>query len=235
MGNQQRFAKIAAVLRRRQPDLTVVMDNVHKPHNLAAIARTCDAVGIQEVHAVSADHGIRLTQRAASGCRKWITIRSHRSIADAYRELRRRGFRLYAAHLDDRARDFREIDYTAPTAIVVGAELDGLSPAAAAGSDGTLIIPLAGFVQSLNVSVATALILFEAYRQRQAAGFYDHCRLDGETYRRLLFEWLHPKVAAYCRRHQLPYPALDDRGEISEPLANDHQRRQQLRPGRKLP
>ncbi len=232
MGSEQRFAKVAAVLRRRQPDLTVVMDNVHKPHNLAAIARTCDAVGIQELHAVSPDRNIRLAQKAAGGCRKWIKVHSHLTITAAFRELRRREFKIYAAHLDDRARDFREIDYTRPTAVVVGAELDGLSPAAARESDGNLVIPLAGFVQSLNVSVATALILFEAYRQRQAAGFYDRCRLDPATYRQLLFEWLHPRVAAYCRQHRLPYPALDDRGEICEPLADADERRQKMMPGR---
>ena len=233
MGNKQRFVKIATVLRRRQPDLTVVMDNVHKPHNLAAIARSSDAVGVLAIHAVSADHNIRLTQKAASGCHKWIKIHRHRTIVEAYQVLHAQGFSIYAAHFDAQARDFREIDYTRPTAIVVGAELDGLSPAAVGGCDGTLIIPLAGFVQSLNVSVATALILFEAYRQRQAAGFYNQCRLDEETYRQQIFEWLYPRIAAYCRKHQLSYPALNEVGEIIEPLANDYERRQKLMPGRK--
>ena len=79
---------------------------------------------------------------------------------------------------------------------------------------------MVGLIQSLNVSVATALILFEAQRQRQEAGFYDTCRLEQQTYNRILFEWLHPKVAAYCRKHQLPYPQTDENGEISEPLAD---------------
>jgi len=77
------------------------------------------------------------------------------------------------------------------------------------------------------------LILFEAYRQRQAAGFYNQCRLDEETYRQQIFEWLYPRIAAYCRKHQLSYPALNEVGEIIEPLANDYERRQKLMPGRK--
>ncbi|NIA19270.1 MAG: tRNA (guanosine(18)-2'-O)-methyltransferase TrmH [Xanthomonadaceae bacterium] len=218
--NSHRFQRLAEVLCQRQPDLTVVMDNVHKPHNLAAIARTCDAVGILEAHAISPSSSIRLSQKAAGGCKQWVTIKTHKTIPDAYAHLRQQGFHIYAAHFDNQARDFRHLDYTRPTAIVVGAELDGISPTAVNNCDGTIIIPMVGLVQSLNVSVATALILFEAQRQRQAAGLYDTCRLEPQTYNRLLFEWLHPKIAAYCQKHQLPYPRTDENGEIIEPLAD---------------
>lgn len=218
--NSHRYQRLSEVLNRRQPDLTVVMDNVHKPHNLAAIARTCDAVGILEAHAISSSSSIRLSQKAAGGCKQWVTIKTHKNIPDAYTHLRRHGFRIYAAHFDQQALDFRQLDYTRPTAIVVGAELEGISPIAVDSCDGTIIIPMVGLTQSLNVSVATALILFEAQRQRQAAGMYDSPRLDQHTYNRLLFEWLHPKVAAYCRKHQLPYPKINETGEISEPLAD---------------
>ena len=218
--NNHRYQRLASVLSRRQPDLTVLMDNVHKPHNLAAIARTCDAVGILKAHAISSSSSIRLSQKAAGGCKKWVTIKTHKTIQDAYSHLWQQGFKIYAAHFDTQARDFRQLDYTRPTAIVVGAELDGISPAAVDQCDGTIIIPMVGLVQSLNVSVAVALILFEAQRQRQEAGFYDTCRLEQQNYDRILFEWLHPKVAAYCRKHQLPYPQTDENGEISEPLAD---------------
>ncbi|MCK4377721.1 MAG: tRNA (guanosine(18)-2'-O)-methyltransferase TrmH [Deltaproteobacteria bacterium] len=218
--NSHRYQRLSEVLSRRQPDLTVVMDNVHKPHNLAAITRTCDAAGILEAHAISSNSSIRLSQKAAGGCKKWITIKTHRTIQDAYAHLRQHGFQIYAAHFDQQARDFRQIDYTRPTAIVVGAELDGISPEAVDRSDGTIIIPMVGLVQSLNVSVATALILFEAQRQRQEAGLYDVSRLDRKTYDRLLFEWLHPKIATYCQKHRLPYPRTDEKGEIIEPLAD---------------
>ncbi|MBN2332282.1 MAG: tRNA (guanosine(18)-2'-O)-methyltransferase TrmH [Deltaproteobacteria bacterium] len=218
--NNGRFQRLAAVLQRRQPDLTVVMDNVHKPHNLAAIARTCDAVGILTAHAVAKNSSIRLTQKAASGCSKWVAVHAHYSIIDAYNHLRSQNFQILATHFDERSVDFRDIDYTRPTAIVVGAELDGISPAAVAHSDRTIIIPMAGLVQSLNVSVATALILFEAQRQRQAAGFYDIPRLPENTYNRLLFEWYHPKIASYCQRRGLPYPAINENGDLMESLAD---------------
>jgi tRNA (guanosine-2'-O-)-methyltransferase len=218
--SNRRFQRLAEVLDQRQPDLTVVMDNVHKPHNLAAIARTCDAVGILEAHAVSSRSSIRLSQKAAGGCKRWVNIKTHQTIQDAYNHLRQRGFNIYAAHFDQRARDFRQFDYTLPTAIVVGAELDGISTTAVDHCDGTIIIPMVGLVQSLNVSVATALILFEAQRQRQEAGMYSLPRLDCHTHKRLLFEWLHPKVAAYCQKHRLPYPEINENGEIIEPLAD---------------
>lgn len=218
--NSHRYQRLSEVLSRRQPDLTVVMDNVHKPHNLAAIARTCDAVGILEAHAISSSSAIRLSQKAAGGCKQWVTIKTHKSIPDAYAHLRQHGFQIYAAHFDQQALDFRRIDYTKSTAIVVGAELDGISPTAVNSCDSTIIIPMVGLVQSLNVSVATALILFEAQHQRQAAGMYAVSRLDRQTYDRLLFEWLHPKIAAHCQKHRLSYPQINENGDIIEPLAD---------------
>jgi tRNA (guanosine-2'-O-)-methyltransferase len=214
----ERYSKLVKVLNRRQPDLTVVMDNVHKAHNLAAIARTCDAVGVFELHAITSQSEMGLRHKPASGCDRWIHLRHHASVDEAYLYLRDKGFRLLAAHFCDEAVDYREVDYTQPTAIVVGAELDGITEKAVAMADGSVIIPMVGMVQSLNVSVATALMLFEAYRQRQAAGFYNARRLDEETYRRTLFEWCYPEVADYCNRKGIPYPELNQQGEIVKPL-----------------
>lgn len=176
----ERERRIRAVLARRQPDLTVVMDRVHKPHNLAAIARTCDAVGIHELHAVPLPGGATRLRRdkAASGAGKWLPLRKHADIGSAYAHLRGQGIRIYAAHECPDAVDYRAIDYTRPTAVVVGAELDGISEAAVAGADGAVSIPMMGMTRSLNVSVATAIILYEALRQRDAAGFYDRPRLS---------------------------------------------------------
>ena len=97
---------------------------------------------------------------------------------------------------------------------MLGAELKGLSPEGMELADEHIRIPIVGMVHSLNVSVAAAIILFEAQRQRQLAGFYDENRLDEKTYRCTLFEWLHPEVAAYCRNKSHTYPDLDERGEI---------------------
>jgi tRNA (guanosine-2'-O-)-methyltransferase len=121
--------------------------------------------------------------------------------------------RVYAAHFSPQAVDFRDVDYTAPTVVLMGAELWGVSDAGADAADGHISVPMAGLVASLNVSVAAAVILFEAQRQREAAGFYDQPQLDPERYRRLLFEWLHPRLAARCRELGEAYPALDADGD----------------------
>lgn len=213
-----RVNKIRTVLDRRQPDLTVLMENVHKPHNLAAIARSCDAVGIARLHAVTDQNGLKLVQKAAGGSGKWVETQRHRTIEEAYARLRAAGFRLLAAHCTPGATDFLDTDYTEPVAIVVGAELDGLSEKAVSNADGCIRIPLVGMVESLNVSVATALILFEAKRQREAAGLYDKPRLDQRSYQRLFFEWCQPQVAEYCRSKGICYPSINDEGEITEPL-----------------
>ena len=210
----ERFNKINSVLNRRQPDLTVMMENVHKPHNLAAIARSCDAVGIGEVHAVAYSDEIAIDQKSAVGSERWVALHTHANVPAAFDHLRERGFRILATHFSEDATSFRDVDFTGPTAIVVGAEMDGISPETIDAADGTLIVPMQGMVHSLNVSVATALILFEAQRQREAAGLYDRPRLDAETLRRLRFQWAHPRIAPIYDRREEPYPDLDAEGNL---------------------
>jgi tRNA (guanosine-2'-O-)-methyltransferase len=213
----QRFRTLRAALDRRQPDLTLLAENVHKPHNLSALMRTCDAVGIHEVHAVSAGGEVLRHHRVSGGSRRWLRVRVHDSIEAACAWLRRSGFQILAAHLAAPAIDFRTADYTGPSAVLVGAELAGVSAQAAALADRQICIPMRGVVASLNVSVAAAVILYEAERQRQTAGLYDRPRLDDAEYANTLFEWCHPRAAAACRRQGLAYPALDAEGQ---PLDN---------------
>jgi len=202
------------VLARRQPDLTVLAESLHKPRNFSAIVRTCDAVGINELHAVPGDDGLAIHWNTSQGAEKWINVRPHESLGNALRHLQDRGFQLVAAHLSHRARDYREIDYTGPTALVVGTELFGVSEAALAAADQRVMIPMVGVTQSLNVSVACAIVLYEAMRQRQAAGMYGDVRLDEVSHAKQRFEWLHPQVAEYCRERDLDYPGLDEEGDI---------------------
>ncbi len=213
----ERYRKLRAVLERRQPDLTVLLENVHKPHNFAAVLRTADAVGLYEAHAVIYDGELRTSLVSAGGSHKWVNVKLHREIGDAIRHLRERDLRVVGAHPDAGATDYRDIDFTQPTALLLGQEKDGLTAEALAAVDEVLAIPMAGFVESLNVSVAAAVILFEAHRQRSAAGLYDTPRLEPEVFECTLFEWAHPKLADYCRRHDLPYPALDEDGEPVDP------------------
>jgi tRNA (guanosine-2'-O-)-methyltransferase len=216
----ERWRHLRAVLDRRQPDLTVLMDNVHKPHNLSAVVRSCDAVGVLEAHAVGPSPALRPQDGIASGSAKWVKVRAHASIGAAIEHLHGRNFQVLAAHRSAQSIDFRAVDYARPTAILLGAELQGVSAPALALADGHIAVPMVGMVESLNVSVAAAIILFEAQRQRHAAGLYDRPLLDPARYAQTLFEWGHPEVAAYCRRRRLPYPRVDVHGNIIEPLAD---------------
>lgn len=212
-----RYQKVLAVLQRRQPDLTVITDQVHKGQNLSAIIRTCDAVGIHEVHAVYQEGGFRAHTGTALGSHKWVQTQVHRSIEQPIERLQQQGYQVLAAHFNESAVDYRNVDYTRPTALLLGAEKWGVSEQATAKVDGCVIIPMLGMVESYNVSVACAIILAEAQRQRQAAGLYEQRRLPDEEYTRLLFEWCQPVVARYCRKHGLPYPALNDEGDVLNP------------------
>ena len=212
----KRFERIQAVLQRRQPDLTVLLEDVHKPHNLSAIIRTCDAVGVFELHAVNLASELPLVSQIAQGSEKWVYLRTQSNIKIAITSLQERGFKVCAAHLSQKAVDYRNLDYTKPTAILLGAEKWGVSQEAAGLVDEHIIIPLVGMVQSLNVSVAAAVILFEAQRQRLEAGYYDRVRLDPATYSRVLFEWSYPDLAARYREKGQLYPNLGLEGEIIE-------------------
>lgn len=216
--SRTRFERLRAALDRRQPDLTVLAENVHKPHNFAAVLRTCDAVGVFEAHGVYPDGKLPSRAGAAGGIGRWVRVHNHPDLETALATLRALGLRLVAAHPAADATDFRDVDYTVPTAILLGQEKDGLTAAALAAADERVAIPMLGLGASLNVSVAAALILFEAQRQRRLAGGYDRRRLDPEDYDRTLFEWAQPRLAALYRRRGVPYPELDESGEPLEPV-----------------
>ena len=210
----ERFRRLRAVLARRQPDLTVLMEKVNKEHNFSAILRNCDAVGVLEAHVVPPERGLGLHHATSAGTRKWIRVRQHPDVAEAFAHLDGAGFRVLAAHPGADARDYREVDFTGPTAIMMGAELYGVSAAGLALAHEHVSIPMLGMVHSLNVSVATALLLYEAMRQRQAAGMYERARLEEDVFRRTLFEWAHPFLAERLRAEGRGYPPLDEDGAI---------------------
>ena len=213
--NAQRFARIREMLALRQHDLTVCMEQVHKPHNVSAVIRTADAVGIHEVHAVWPSQRMRTVVSSSAGSNSWVKVTTHRTIADAVSHLKEQKMQVLATHLSDKAVDFREIDYTRPTCILMGQEKTGITPEALALADQDIIIPMVGMVQSLNVSVASALILYEAQRQRQNAGMYqrDHSLLDEAEQQRLLFEGGYPVLARVAKQKGLPYPWINAQGE----------------------
>jgi tRNA (guanosine-2'-O-)-methyltransferase len=209
----ERFATLKGILARRQPDLTVLMDRFEKPHNFSAVLRTCDAVGVFRAHMV-AHESFRPRRTAAGGVGRYVRVASHASLDQAMDRLRQAGFTILAAHPAEDAPDFRAVDYTRPTALLLGTEKDGLSDDAVAAADQAVRIPMFGAGSSLNVSVAAAIILYEAQRQRIPAGLYDSLRLDHDLARRTLFEWAYPRIAALCRRRAVPYPPLGPDGQI---------------------
>ncbi|WP_076539542.1 tRNA (guanosine(18)-2'-O)-methyltransferase TrmH [Shewanella sp. UCD-KL21] len=210
----ERLARINQMLDNRQVDLTVCLDKVHKSQNIAAVVRTADSVGIHQIHAVMPDNSLWVSGNTASGSQQWVNTVNHRSFDDAKQVFKAQKMQVLATTFSDTAVDFREIDYTQPTAIIMGNERDGVSAEAIAAADQHIIIPMIGMVQSLNVSVAAALVMYEAQRQRQQANMYGSRQLDHSYCQTMLFEQGHPIFAKACRRKNIPYPAIDLQGQI---------------------
>ena len=164
--NPGRFLRIKRALGRRQPDLTVLMDRVHKSHNFSAILRNCDAAGVLDVHVVPPGGGLDLHHGTSAGTKKWVRVRRHAGIRKAAEHVKELGMHLVAAHPSEQSVDYRDFDYTGPTAIMMGAELHGVSDEGLSLADSHVRIPMMGMVRSLNVSVATSILLFEALRQK---------------------------------------------------------------------
>jgi len=212
---KQRLDRVSQVLSQRQPDLTVIMDGVHKPHNIAAIVRSCDAVGVLAVHLAKPRGGFGFgTPHATSGgSQKWVEHHCYEDVVQPIQALQSRGFQVLAANKSVNAIDFREIDYTRPTAILMGAELFGVGQQALALVDSEVFIPMAGMVESFNVSVACAILLAEAQRQRLSAGHYARAKLTQEQISRMRFEWMYPKLAKMYQKQGRDYPPLDQDGD----------------------
>jgi tRNA (guanosine-2'-O-)-methyltransferase len=205
----ERTARLIQTLNRRQPDLTLITDQVHKPGNIAAMIRTCDAVGITQMNTVTPKAGYELTG-TSRGSDRWVRSRNHDTCEAAIATVKARGMKVYAAHFSDRAIDYRDVDYTVPCALLMGAEKHGVSDKGADLADEHILIPMMGMVGSLNVSTAAGIILVEAQNQRLKAGLYDQCRLDPLEYTDTLFEWSFPDLADFCQKKGLEYPPLDD-------------------------
>ncbi|CAN5799621.1 tRNA (guanosine(18)-2'-O)-methyltransferase TrmH [soil metagenome] len=214
-----RWQRIDEVLRRRQPDLTLLAEDVYKPHNLSAMLRSADAVGIGTVHAVTPTGGVPTFNATSASADKWVALVAHATLAEGLEPVRGAGMQVLAAHFASDAIDFRDVDYTRPTCIVLGNEKHGVSLAAADAADAHVIIPMLGMVSSLNVSVATAVILFEAQRQRREAGMYDTPTLSGRERNDQAIRWMHPRVAAHYDAAGLTLPTLAPDGSLPAGVA----------------
>ena len=213
----EREARLLKVLQQRQPDMSLITERVHKPRNIAALVRSCDAVGIAKMHFVAPKEGYGGLNGTSMGSDQWVETCSYQTVDEAITSVKREGMMVYAAHLSEQAIDFRDVDYTQPFALMLGAEKEGISPKAAALADQHIAISMMGMVESFNVSTAAGIILVEAQRQRLLAGMYQREGLGPTQRARILFEARNPKLSRYYRLAEQPYPRYDLQGFLVDP------------------
>ena len=187
----ERFQRLSSVLRKRQPDLTVILENVFDPHNVSAVMRTCDAVGIQDVYILNnriPPHK-KWGYRSSSTAAEWLTLHQFTDIGECFNEVRKKYEKVYATRLTEEAIPLYELQLTGSVALVFGNERFGVSDEINALVDGNFIIPQVGIIKSLNISVACAVSLYEAYRQKLLAGHYEEARLPDVQMNQLKNEW----------------------------------------------
>lgn len=191
---ERRKAKILNVLHHRQPNMTIVMENIHDPHNVSAMLRSADAVGVVEVQLVYVTEKFpRLGKKSSASATKWVRRRKFHSIEECYDRLHAEGFLIYATHLGSTSVSLHELDLTAKVALVFGNEHAGVSEEAARLADGNFLIPMTGMIQSLNVSVACAVTLYEAFRQRQTSPKRAEASLSPAELKAMADDWMKPR------------------------------------------
>ena len=191
----ERREKLQAVLNKRQNDITIVLENVFDPHNISAVMRTCDAVGVQELYVLNTKipRHKKWGAKSSSSAAKWLTVYQFENARDCFSELRKKYSKILTTHLSSDAVNLYEIDLTQPVALVFGNEHSGVSEEIRSQADGNFIIPQSGIIRSLNISVACAVTLYEAYRQKALAGHYDKAKLNGDVLKELMDKWGYEK------------------------------------------
>ncbi|MEO6071186.1 MAG: RNA methyltransferase [Chitinophagaceae bacterium] len=186
-----RINKITSVLSKRQTGLTVVLENVFDPHNISAVMRTCDAVGIQDMYVLNSVIPLpkKWGFRSSSSANKWVTVHQYNDVAACFTALRKKYDIILTTHLTEEAKSVYELDFTQKIALVFGNEHSGVSEEIRSLSDGNFLIPQVGMIRSLNISVACAVTLYEAYRQKVKNGDYENQKLGKEQYSTLSKEW----------------------------------------------
>ncbi len=188
----EREEKIKKVLNRRQSGLIVVMENVHDPHNISAVMRTCDAVGVQDLFVLTTiiSRHKRFGKKSSASAAGWLTIHQYEDTKACMDAVKQRCDNIYATHLGVESHSLYDLDLTQKVALVFGNEHAGVTEDCLKYCDGNFIIPQVGMVQSLNISVACAITLYEALRQRQIAGCYNGTpQLPQAEWNSLAKEW----------------------------------------------
>lgn len=187
---ERRKERIRRVLARRQKDFTLVMDNIWDPHNVSAVLRSCDAFGVLGVHLYyTTSEWPDLGKKSSASAKKWIERTRHSDGPAMIKAFRTQGYQVVRTGFSEKARPLASFDFTGPTAIILSNEHRGTAPELAELVDDELYIPMQGMVQSFNVSVAAALILYEAFSQRDAQGMYDRPGLSAGEREELFRQW----------------------------------------------
>jgi len=199
LATNERLARIDDILMRKQPYLQVMLESVHNSQNLSAIIRTSDAVGVLNIY-YSTPHDVTLHihKTITQGAHRW-THRYRVNESDKVNFLQQKkkeGYQIVVTHLEKKAVSYRELDYTKPILIIVGNEKEGVSSEVMAQATDVIVIPMQGMVQSLNVSVATALILYEAERQLESAGMFDTPQLTVSQREDIKSKWIYRDTIA---------------------------------------
>ena len=186
----QRREKLISVLNKRQDDIAIVLENVFDPHNISAVMRTCDAVGLQEVYVLNTKipRHKKWGARSSSSAAKWLTIYQFDNAEECFLSLRKKYSVILTTHLSADALSLHSIDFTKSLALVFGNEHEGVSAELRQMGDGDFLIPQVG-IQSLNISVACAVTLYEAFRQKNIAGHYNRRKLDDVSFEGLFNKW----------------------------------------------
>lgn len=175
----ERLERFKTVIAARQFDLTVVLENVHDPHNIGAVLRTCDSIGIDEIYILYTDprlqkRGLDIGLKSASGAKQWIKVNYFEEVRSCFEAVKTRYDKVYGTKMDITSKSLYDLELSSSCALAFGNEHKGLTEEAAQYLDANFLIPQHGFVQSLNISVACAVTLYEAQRQRLDKGMYDH-------------------------------------------------------------
>jgi len=187
----ERQEKLSAVLNKRQNDITIVLENVFDPHNISAVMRSCDAIGIQDIYILNTKipRHKKWGAKSSSSAAKWLTIHQFENAADCFAALRLNYSTILTTHLSSDAVDLYSVDLTQSIALVFGNEHSGVSDEIRELADGNFVIPQVGIIRSLNISVACAVTLYEAFRQKSNAGHYRQQKLEDTRHKALFKEW----------------------------------------------
>ncbi len=187
----RRLEKLTKVLKNRQPNLTIILENINDKHNLAACLRSCDAVGVSDVYILY--HGTQLERKlgknAAASATKWLNLHRFYDVEKCFADIRSKGMKIYTTALGEESISLYDMNLTEGVALCFGNEHAGVSSEALEQADGNFNIPQAGMIQSLNISVACAVSLYEAYRQRKDAKFYDSLQYPELEFNEKLENW----------------------------------------------